>query len=398
MKKVKRKKKTKINKYTKRRLMAVLILIILFILIKFLTSGKKEDKIPDLTILFNNEFLTPKKEVIIDEGKNIYFSKDDIQAIFDEMIYYNYAEKELITTYNTHTALLKVDESNMLVNGNNVSLIGKMKEIKNVVYLPLNDLKEVYDIELQYLEKQNRIIIDSKLEEKKEANTLKNVNLKNKKGLFRKNIQKLKTGENVIVIGKEGNYAKVRTSLGKIGYIKSRKLTNERTIREKDKEFKFDLKFYKEYSNISGVYENFEAESDKLNLVSPTFFYIGKNSKILDKTTSTTATYANYTNWLKENDLSILPTLETNESVSSTLLTYSQRSRAINELYDKVTHYQYKGININFKNIDDINSFYRFIIELAPKFKESDLIICVTINDIINKEKILKITDYIIED
>ena len=92
-----------------------------------------------------------------------------------------------------------------------------------------------------------------------------------------------------------------------------------------------------------------------------------------------------------------MPTLEITENVSNTLLTYSQRSQAINELREKMIQYQYKGINVNFKDIDDINSFYRFIIEMTPKFKDAGLIVCVTINNNIDKEKIMKITNYTIE-
>ena len=54
----------------------------------------------------------------------------DIQDIFDEMIYYNDAEKELITTYNKHVALLKIGESSMLVNDKKVNLSGNLQEIK----------------------------------------------------------------------------------------------------------------------------------------------------------------------------------------------------------------------------------------------------------------------------
>lgn len=393
---MKKKKKLKLNKYTIRRVFAIIFFIAIIIFIKWIVSLNTKNKKPDLSILFNNEILNTKKEVIIDE-QNIYFSKEDIQAMFDEMIYYNDAEKELITTYNKHTALLKMDETSMLINDNHVTLNGKLQEINQVVYLPIKDLKTVYDIEIQYLEEKNRIIIDSTLKEKKQAILKKNVNLKNKKGVLKKTIEKLSAGENVFVLETDKNYKKVRTMSGEIGYLKSNKLINEEILRENAKENEYYLNIYKEYSNISGIYENINVDKTKLNVVIPTFFYIGKNSKVLDKTTSTTATYANYTNWLKENSLDILPTLENTENVSSTLLTYSQRSQVINALLEKIMYYQYKGININFEDIDDINSFYRFIIEMTPRFKEAGLIVSITINEDIDKEKILKITDYIIE-
>lgn len=395
---MKKKQKKKVNKYVIRRIVAIFLIVAVILGIKFMISlVKGKDKKPELSILFNNETLVTQKEVIIDEGQNIYFSKDDIQSIFDEMIYYNDAEKELITTYNTHTALLKIDEENMLVNDNQVPLNGRLQEINNTVYLPIKDLQAIYDLEVIYLQENNRIIIDSLLKEKKQASITQKANLKNKKGIFKKTIEKIEEGEKVVILETDKSYKKVRTSLGNIGYINSKKVQNESIIRETKEKQVYDLNVYKEYSNISGIYEDITVDKEKLNVVIPTFFYLGKNSKLLDKTASTTATYANYTNWLNKNELEILPTLENSECVCSTLLTYSQRSQLINSLCSVITKYQYKGININFKDIDDINSFYRFVIELTPRFKENGLIVCVTINDEIDKEKILKITDYIIE-
>ena len=156
----------------------------------------------------NNEFIKTMNQVLIDENKNIYFSKDDIQSIFDETIYYNEAEKELITTFNKHIALLKVDENYMLVNDSNVELKGTLQEINGKIYLPITDLEIVYDIEIEYSEKSNRIIIDSISKQKIQAIINKNVKVKNKKGLFSKKIEKLNIGEKVIVKRKKLIYIK----------------------------------------------------------------------------------------------------------------------------------------------------------------------------------------------
>lgn len=398
VRKIKRSKK-KFDKYARRRLSALLVFVLIIALIVgiiLLVKNRKKD-IP-LSVLLNNELLIPKKEIILDETQNLYFSKEDIQEIFDETIYYNEAEKELITTYNKHTALLKVDEAYMIVNGSNLDLVGRLQEKNDTIYLPMNDLQIVYDIEIWYSEENNRIIIDSTYDKKVEATIEKNSKVKNKKGWFKKTVEKIDAGEKIVVLEEDGNYKKIRTSLGNIGYVKSKRVINENSIREKMDDEIYDLKAYTEYSKISGIYDNISVENEKLNVVVPTFFYIDKNSKVLDRTKSSTATYANYMDWVNENSLKVLPTLENNESVSKSLLTYSQRDQVIEDLYTYIVKYQYKGININFETIDDINSFYRFIIEMTPRFKESGLIVAVTLNDSIDKEKVLKITDYVIEE
>ena len=108
-------KKRKLNKLAIRRCIIVFLIIIIFLILISTIINKNKNKYKELTILLNNELLETTKEVII-EDNNIFFSKEDIKTIFDDTIYYNEAEKELITTYNTHVALLKVDEQYALIN------------------------------------------------------------------------------------------------------------------------------------------------------------------------------------------------------------------------------------------------------------------------------------------
>lgn len=356
-------------------------------------KGKKE---PELSILLNNELIQMKNDVIFEEDI-IYFSKEDIKNIFDDTIYYNEAEKELITTYNTHVALLKVDEKYGLINDENVELDGKLKEKNKTVYIPFNDLQTVYDIDLSYSSKTNRIIMDSTQVKKVEATLLKKTKVKSKKNIFGKRLEKLIIGDKVTILEEDGNYKKIKTAAGNIGYVKSKKLSSEIVIREDVKKDKREINAYTNYSNISGVYENFQVDESKLNVVLPTFFYIDAENKILDKTTSTTATYSVYKNWADNNKLEILPTLNSNENVSKSLLSYSQRSQVINSLLEQIKEHNYIGINIDFDSIDDINSFYRFIVEIVPRFKNENLMVTVRLNKNIDKKRIQNIVDYIIE-
>lgn len=374
---------------------AILLLIIISICAKI---NKNKNRYKELTILLNNQFIELTDEVVIDDNKNIFFSKDDIQNFFDATIYYNEAEKELITTYNTHVALLKVDEEYAEINDETIKLNGKLYETKNDVYMPILDLAEVYDLEINYSSKSNRIIMDSITKQKTEATVMKRNHVKTRKGIFGKKLEKVIIGDKLVVIENDGKYKKVRTALGNIGYIKEDKLSAEKKIREDKKYNLKEINVYRNYSNISGIYDNIEKIDDKkLNVVVPTFFYLEKNSKVLDKTTSTTATYSVYKNWVDSNNLQILPTFSNNESVSNNLLSYSQRSSVINDLRTKVLKYNYAGINIEFNSINDVNSFYRFILELVPRFKEEGLLVAVTLNNNLDKSRLEGVVDYLLE-
>ena len=373
---------------------AFLILLISFICIKI---NREKNKYNELTVLLNNEFIDLVNEPIIDENECIFFSKDDVEKIFDNTIYYNEAEEELITTYNEHIALLKVGEEYAEINDETIELKGKLQEVNGEIYISLTDLAIVYDLEIKYSQNSNRIIMDSTQKSKVVATVQKRTKVESKKSIFGKKIDKLIVGDTVTVLETDGKYKKIRTPLGNVGYVKASKLTDEKQIREDVKFEKQDINVYRNYSNISGIYENIQVDDKKLNVVVPTFFYLEKNSKILDKTTSSTATYSIYKSWTEENKLKILPTFTNNESVSNNLLSYSQRSIAINSLKKYLIQYNYIGVNIEFDSIDDINSFYRFVLELMPRFREAGLKVAVTLNNNLDKSRLENVVDYIIE-
>ena len=392
-------KKKVLNKYAKRRRIAILTVVLVITLIIVLLNifkveaHKKPDKI---SLMLNNEIVELEKEMYKEE-ENIYISKEDIVKLFDDTLYYNEAEKELITTYNTHIALLKVDETFMVLNDSNVELKGCLTEKDGVIYLPLTDLGIVYDLEIEYSEEYNRVILSSTQEEKKQAITLKKATLKEKPSMFSKKIEKLDMSEYVVVLGTEKKYKKVRTENGNIGYVKENKISNEETIREKMVNPVLDVNIVEDASDILKQHDNSLFSTEKQNVVIPTFFTLDKDQKVLDKTNSSTNSFASYTNWIRENNVQIWATITNSANISENLLTYTQRNSVINSIYNYLMQYQFQGINIDFDKIDDINSFNRFLIELKPKLKESGLKLCITYNNSLDKNKIQNIADWIIE-
>ncbi len=392
-------KRKTLNKFAKRRRIALLAIITILILIFLILNlfGDKKHKIPEkISLMLNNEIVELQKEMYKEE-ENIYISKEDIVKLFDETLYYNEAEKELITTFNTHIALLKVDETFMVLNDSNVELKGCLTEKDNTVYLPLTDLGIVYDVEIEYSDEYNRVILSSTQEEKKQSITLKKANVYEKPTSFSKKVETLDMSEYVVVLGQEKKYKKVRTENGNIGYIKESKISNEQTIREKMVTQALDVNIVDTASDISKQYDSSILSSDKQNVVIPIFFTLDKSQRVLDKTNSTTNNFINYTNWANENNVQIWASLTNSANISEELLTYTQRNTVINNIYQYLMQYQFQGINIDFDKIDDVNSFNRFLIELKPKLKESGLKLCITYNEALDKAKIQNIADWIIE-
>ena len=211
MRKSRRKSKTKLNKYFIRRMVALLILIFLLLILKSVISGiVRMDLNAPLTVLIDNEVYKPKKMVIVDDVNNIYFSMEDIKDLYDEFIDYDEDTKQLITTFNKHTAMLKLDESSINVNDTNIITSGTLKEIENTIYLPLKDMQIVYDIELEYEKLTNRVVIDSTYKAKDVATLNKKTKVYNKKGFFGHAIEKLLQNSEVVVIANQGKYSKIK--------------------------------------------------------------------------------------------------------------------------------------------------------------------------------------------
>lgn len=332
-----RSSRSKFDKYFFRRVAFVvvilLVVLIVFAIINSIVSKPKYDKI---SVLLDNNLMNLEKEVFM-EGDIIYISKTDIQKNLDENIHYISEDKELVTTFNTHVALLKVDYDYMYLNDADIDIKGRLKEIDGELYLPMNDLAIVYDLEIEYIEESKRVIMDFTTKAKIKAFALKNLDIKEEMGMFKKSIEKVKRGKSVVIVEENGKYKKIRTQLGNIGYVKSRKLSDDDPVR-------YEMPY----------------EKPKLD-----------------------------TNYITD--------LKNKEKTSKILNTYTKRKEIIKECYNEIINQEYKGININFEGIDDIESFYRLIIEMVPRFREAGFIVAVTLNDNLDRERLEKITDYVVE-
>ena len=128
-------KKKKINKKMRKKIILIIFLILAILIVKQIISmifGNSEPN--EITLLLNNNLIQTKDE-IIKEDDVIYLSKEDVGALLDTNMYYNEAEKELITTYNKHIALLKVDEDFMVINDSNAELTSPMIKRNDKIYL-----------------------------------------------------------------------------------------------------------------------------------------------------------------------------------------------------------------------------------------------------------------------
>lgn len=186
------KKKKKFNKFLIRRILAILVIILLILGIR---NGMYHLQISSQTkqirLLFNNE-LTKLSNPIYVENSILYLSEEDAKNIFDDTIYYNKGDQELITTYNKHVAVLHLNENQMIVNDSVLGIYGQLKEIDSKVYLPISDLGIVYDVEMEYIDNSKLLIMDSTTKAKKKAMVLNDTKVKSSKLPFAMTLEKIR--------------------------------------------------------------------------------------------------------------------------------------------------------------------------------------------------------------
>ena len=195
------KKKRKVNK--KKFFSRIIFLILLIVLLIFIIKniGSKDEKLPIVSIFINNENVSKKllHEPYINKDKVLYLSKEDVSKIFDKNIYYEEEPKKIITTSGTKVAAIDVKNNIVELNSANIVLAAGILDYGDTFYIPVSDLKSIYNIES--FVNEDAVIISSLYDEFITIKTTKKISVKEKTSSFSKTLQKLSKDEEVIFIG-----------------------------------------------------------------------------------------------------------------------------------------------------------------------------------------------------
>ena len=385
-----RSQKPKINLFKLIRniiIVIILLLISLFILDK--APNYKNHDITDKTnVIINNKNITSylKKDIII-ENDFIYMSKQDIANFFDPYIYYNKNENRVVITYDTKVTNMFLDNTLITINDieKTISATAFIKD--DIIYIPISEFSETFNMELKLNKDTDIVTIDTLSKEQIKATTTKNLSVKSIKDTFSRTVAKIKKGDEIILIEKdeEKGWSKIRTSNGVIGYVKTKKLSNETIIREATIETpqiegKINMVWDNYYSQVP---DRTGTTIDGVNVVSPTLFVLEKLGKgeIVDKAGQDGT---NYINWAKSNNYKVWGLVANDsmiETTSEILNNYELRNTLINNILTLATKYELDGINIDFENMyqADKDMFTQFIVELYPRLKEKNIVLSVDV-------------------
>ncbi len=368
----------------------ILVLIVLFIIAmianNYIILGK--NKTTNL-VINNNNVTTDLRNEIIQEDGVIYLSEKDIANFFDKHIYLEEENNKIITTYNKKIAEVSLEDNVININGANKNTSAHAIERDGVIYIPISEMTEVYDIEIGNIEETKVITMDSLDKEQKKAVVTSNLAVKSSTRFIAKTIDRIEKGDSVIVISSDGKYARIRTENGKIGYIKANKLTNEYLVREDMTEEKqIDGKInmtWDYYSEVASAPDRTGTAIEGVNVVSPSFFYIDENGSFRENVGESGE---NYIKWAHKNGYKVWPMIsnapaanESLEITSEIMNSYENRKQLIEQIVDACVAYDLDGINIDFENMkqEDKDLYSRFIIELTPRLHEIGMVVSVDV-------------------
>ena len=375
----------------KKRITRVFITIVALVIICIIAFIANEyivlDNNTKTNLVINNKNITSnlKNDVLI-ENDIIYLSKQDIANFFDKYIYEEPDTNQIITTYDKKIAAIGFEEDEITINGSNKRIYAHAIKKENTIYLPVSEMKDVYNVDVQNIENTKVVTMDSLDREQKKAIVSSNVAVKSSTNFIAKTVDRVKKGDTVVIVSSEGKRTKIRTSNGKLGYIDTNKLENEYKVRENMVEEK---QINGKVNLVWGYYSEYSSAPDRsgtsiegVNVVSPSLFYINKNGELTEKIGDSGKKYIQ---WAHNNGYKIWPMVSNAEAgltvTSKIMNSYEKRQELIENIVNSCVKYNLDGINIDFENMkqEDKDLYSRFIIELTPRLKEVGLVTSVDV-------------------
>lgn len=354
---------------------------------------------------------------VIYEEKVLYFSFDTIKQYIDNNIYYDEIEELIIFTDKERIRRYKIYDKEASMNSKIFYIENVIKIFDNKVYIPIDLFIQDYDIEVNYYDNTNAVVMDyANISYLTGEIILPDSSIRTEIDIKAPILMdELEVGDVIFVYEEFEKWYKVRTRDGILGFIEKKyiKLNHMRDI------YKIELENIAETTNINSEKINLTwdytyakvkniddiVEIPGVNTISPTWFSIvDSDGEIYDKGNK------EYVNKYKKIGYEIWPLFDnsfdpdmTHEILKSSI----KRESIINELVDIYLSYGFHGINIDFENVHfkDKDLLTQFVRELYPIFKNNNMTVSMDITALSTSEnwslsfdriKLQDTTDYLI--
>jgi len=362
-----------------------------------LQPSKKAISYSDELYLIVEEQEVDNEDAVLFYEDILYFSLPVINNFIDKDIFYDDSEDVLIITNKEKVLRYKLDNNIATVNSKEFLTTNTIKKINEKIYIPIDVILKNYNIEINYFEDTNAVVLDYK-----DINYLSGEiildgavirsNLDIKAPIL---VKDMPIGTILNVYAEYESWYKVRTINGIPGFIEKKylKINYTKELFKVEKAMEDSLKgFNKKPINLTWDYTYRKVKNtDGINLIpgvntiSPTWFSINGEESILDK--------GNTEYVRKYNDLGyeIWPLINNNFDPDLThelLSKSSTREKLIKDILELYKYYGFQGINIDFENVHlkTKDLLTQFVRELYPVFKEAGMSVSIDVTGISTAE------------
>lgn len=346
-------------------------------------------------VILDSEYIEPTEDVahgyaMVDSGK-VYLELGFVKEHLDDGYVYDpteitlrYATDSEVYTANLGSNTYSIDKTNNSMD-NSIVIAGD-----DTVYILADYVQLLTDFQYEYFDAPSRVLIERAGYVKQTATAKGKSQIRNLNGPKSPILEDVEKGEAITVVRDTGKWSFVVSEKGVMGYMKNNKISNQK---EETTEATLPERTYNHIStgkDISLLWHQVTAQaanadiatvladSGKVNVISPTWFYLNDNkggiASIASSSYVSTCHAAGVQVW------GLISNLE-DESVDTTtvLNTTSARDSLVNNLIAQAITYGLDGINIDIEQLagEASDGYIQFIKELSIKCEKNDIILSV---------------------
>lgn len=319
-----------------------------------------------------------------------------VKANIDSALLYEDSSQSLIITTQEKVLRLRTDQLTATVNDKPFQLKFPLSKTTDILYVPIEPLRELYGISLIEVDKTGAVFIRKQGEAEQWAGLIPALQRKAKPIPIRESdsirapiVSYIEPTEQVLVWSEENNWYRIQKNTGHIGYIQKKNLQLERIevipvptpkpsfVPWKPTGGKINLTWQQvgerkvDTSKINPM--------PGLNVISPQWFHLEDgdgNVKNLGD--------AAFAKWANSQNLQVWALFSNGfepKRTTEALSTYDKRLKMIKQLVAYAELYKIQGINIDFENVylKDKANMVQFVREATPLLHEQGLVVSIDV-------------------
>ena len=343
-----------------------------------------------------------------------YLPVSFVREAIDPHLFWDAAANRIAITTPTRLIRMRTEELSYFVNSEECKLNLSPLCVGDEAYLPADLLMELYHVDIAWHEETGIVVVDDRANARISCETQsKSTALRFEPSIKSPLADKLPAGTALLVFEETGEWVRVRTEEGLLGYVRLKDVLYlpltagvpkpAEVVPSPPLEGKVNLVWEYATAETSADMSR-RVTYEGLDVISPTWFSFDLKSMNGD---IVSAANLGYVDWAHTNGLQVwgLITDNFNEAVTRDILSDTdKREHVIRQLLALAATYWLDGINIDFEMVRraDVAHYHQFLRELAPMLREQGVILSVDTyvpmpySMYYNRGEIARVADYLI--